>query len=84
MYCSPAACPCVADTGTPAGAVSSPICFWRRSEEGATLVVTGCGGFRARSDPATATAVVRLKEGTVSAKDWACLFPNFSWPLVIL
>lgn len=64
--------------GTPAvAAVSSPICFWRSNEEGATLVVTGCGGFLARSDPA-ATAVVSWKEGTVSAKDWACLFPNFS------
>ncbi len=65
--------------GTPAvAAVSSPICFWRSNEEGATLVVTGCGGFLARSDPAAATAVVSWKEGTVSAKDWACLFPNFS------
>ena len=67
----------MADAGTPVGAVSSPICFWRSNVEGATLVVTGCGGFRARSDP-VATAVVRLKEETVSAKDWACLFPNFS------
>jgi hypothetical protein len=42
----------VAEAGKPA--VNSPICFWRSNVEGATLVVIGCGGFRARSDPTAA------------------------------